>query len=293
MSRFAPLFRVDVGHSFFADGFSRGTDLLPDGPSRALMQRAGLVARMGPGRLEVFYDVGMLRTLELFSSDPEEPFRLDLRLITRDPSFWDYTEGGPFRDNILAFDSRSASTDPQDGTLRLSKEEVVSAPDLVSLASDRVAGMLEGRDLVAPPVALVRVELADGSGVFRVPPDSGGGWVYTLRFAARRTYWRYLLLGRLAGNGATILDPDGVAQFEWVGEEILPGDRKASSFRSTTRIPLEEFSSRRFQLRGSGGNSAGNGRILIKRLPVAGTSAARRETIEGESALVSDILVNG
>ena len=293
MSRFAPLFRVEVGHSFFSRGLCKVVDLALDGPSRALVQRAGLVARMGPGRLEVFYDMEMLRTLELFSSDPEEPFRLDLRLTTRDPSFWDYTEGGPPRDSILAFDSRSASPDPQDGTLRLSKEEVVSAEDGLPVVSARLAGLLEGRDLIAPPAALLRVRLADEDGAFLVPPPSGGGWVYALRFAARRTYWRYLLLGRLAGSGTTILDPDGVAQFEWVGEEILPGDRKASSFRSTTRIPLEEFSSRRFQLRATGGNGAGNGRILIKRLPVAGATASRRETIEGESALVSDILVNG
>lgn len=292
MSGYVPLVSVQVDHSFFGDGVCRVVDLALDPPSVALARNAGLVVRQGAGRLDLFRDTGDGGTLELFASDPEAPFRLDLHLTSRDPGFWDYTEGGPPRDRILAFDGGNAVLDPKDGTLRLSKEEVVSEADQVSLVAEGPAVGLTGRALVPPPLALIRVPLSDGAGGLLEPP-SPGGWIYTLRFAARRTYWRYLLLGRLAEGDVAILDPDGVAQFERVGEETLPGDRKASSFRSTTRLPLEEFSSRRFQLRTTGGSGNGNGRILIKRLPVAGARAGRRETVAGETAMVSDILVNG
>ena len=292
MTRYAPLLELEVGHTFFSGGLCRVMDITPDSPSRALLQRAGLVLRGGAGRMQVLYDAEALETLELFSSDLADPFHLDFRLRARDPGFWSYTQGAPTPGTILAFDSRSATHDPQDGTLRLSKEEVVSGQDRVPLAADLVTGLLGAREQVTPPVALLRVHLSNEAGGFFVPP-AGGVWRYRVRFAARETYWRYLLLGRLAESGAVVTDPDGVAQFEFVGEETLPGDRRASSFRSTTRLPLEEFSSRRFQLRRNGGKGAANGPILIKRLPVATASASRRETIAGERVLVSDILVNG
>lgn len=293
MSGFAPLLTVEVGHSFFAGGRCRVVDLSLVGHSRDLAQRAGLVARSAPGRLEVLHDRSDGSRLALFSSDPEESFRLDVRVTTRDPGFWSYSEGAPAPGTVLAFDSRSASVDPGDGTIRLSKGEVASADDGVPLGSARRAGLLDGWTPVTPPVALLRLRLANEEGAFLDPPAPGRGWRYRLDFAARATYWRYLLLGRLAGGGSAITDPDGTTQFEFVGEEILPGNRKASSFRSTTRLPLEEFSSRRFQLRATGGNGNGNGPILVRRLPAASASASRRETIAGETAVVSDILVNG
>jgi hypothetical protein len=293
MSRYAPLLTVEVNHTFFAGGRCRVVDLALVGRSQALVHRSGMVARSAPGRLEVLHDPADRSRLALFSSDPEESFRLDIRVTTRDPGFWSYTEGAPAREAVLAFDSRSASVDPGDGTIRLSKGEVASAEDGLPLGSARRAGLLEGWAPVTPPVALLRLRLADEGGAFLDPPASGTGWRYRLDFVARATYWRYLLLGRLAGGGSTITDPDGVTQFEFVGEELLPGNRKAASFRSTTRLPLEEFSSRRFQLRASGSKGNGNGPILVRRLPAASASSSRRETIAGEAAVVSDILVNG
>lgn len=231
--------------------------------------------------------------LELYAADAAADFRLDLRLWAHDPHFSDCTEPATARQGaILAFDAWSATPDPADGSYRLSAGEHVSEDDFVPLDSERAASALTPRDLLVPPVALVRLQLADADGALLVPDPEGDGRRYRLDFRARRAYWRYLLLGELAGESVTISDLDGDAGFTSGGRETLPGDRRALSFRSTGPIPLRERSDRRFQLRLEAAEGSENGRLLIRRLPVATPAGLRRETIDGEAAFVSDIYVN-
>ena len=294
MSRYAPLFSVTVGHGFFADDACPAVGLALDAPSATLAARAGLLVRTRPGRIAVLHDESRRDALAMWAADGPESFRLDLQVTSGDPLFSDYTEPGTARDGaILAFDGATATPDPEGGRYRLSKEEYVSEQDFEDLTSDRVTSALTPRALLVRPLALIRIPLADEAGALLDPGDGDAGRAYRIDLRARETYWRYLLLGDLAERTSSITDLDMGAQFDFGGEALLPGNRKALAFRSTTRIPLSERSDRRFQLRLEGANGSGNGRVLVKRLPVATPRGIYRETIDGESAFVSDIFVNG
>lgn len=296
MSGWRPLARLLVGHDFFHRDPCPAVEVRLQPHSRALLQRMGLVVRHEAGGAAVLHS-GDLEALASWAAELGEGLRLDFRVEPRDPRFRDYTAPGPVPPGrILAFDSREGSPPREDEPVRLSRRERVSEEDLVDTDSERLAPVLTSRDRRLPPVAVVSIHLADARGRLLVPDPGDEGTIWRVDFQARQTYWRYLFLGALARDGASVTDSDRETEFEPHGETRLPGDRRALAFRSTTPIPLRERSDRRFQLRldgSSGSSSNGNGRVLVKRLPVASPEGLRRETIDGSPALVSDIFVNG
>ena len=214
---------------------------------------------------------------------------------------------GYFRDGRcapLAFEPSEASAAlacraglivrPQPGALTVlcSTEAFVSEADLRPTASEALAPLLTKRDATVRPVAVLRLRLADAVTALAEGATSAPR-AYRLDFRPRETHWRYLLLGGLAERAASVVDPEGSTEFERTGETTLPGDRAAVAFVSRTRIPLQERSDRRFQLRENGNNGSNGGRVLIRRLPVASPREIHREIVDGRDALVSDIYLNG
>jgi hypothetical protein len=112
---------------------------------------------------------------------------------------------------------------------------------------------------------------------------------YYLKFKARKTFWKYYMLGLMAQKHSYIADLNDAIRFEFSGEESLSGNRTALTFRSKTPIPMRDTFSYRFQLKESGPRGE---KVLIRRLPMASASQINREMIEGEEAVVSEIYIN-
>ncbi len=113
---------------------------------------------------------------------------------------------------------------------------------------------------------------------------------YLICCAARKTYWKYYLLGELAEQESEIIDLRGDIQFRRSSGRQTPfPNKEAAVFYSSEAIPLEERSNRQFQLRRQGSN--GN-KVLIKRLPNASVENLSKENIKGKEVDVSEIYIN-
>lgn len=296
MSRFETLFTIDVAHRFFGADPCTVLDFVPSAASRARAAKAGLLVRSTPTGTHVCRDLERRDALALYAADRDDPLAITYRVRSRDPQLASYTDPTPLREGqVLLFDNRATRPEPGGTALLLHGGDFVGEADFAGWDAEELRGLATSRDRLAPPAAVVRVFVSDEAGGLLDPADPAPV-AYHLSFQARSTYWKYYLLGPLAGKRSFITDPDDEIEFESSGETALPGDRTAVTFTSTTRIPLRRRSERRFQLRehvAGNGNGNGAGRVLVKRLPVASPEGSFRETIDGRDAIVSDMYING
>jgi hypothetical protein len=111
-----------------------------------------------------------------------------------------------------------------------------------------------------------------------------------LQLQARRTIWKYLLLGDWQGHELQLLDPGAEVQFDAPDQETLPDGRAALVIRSRSALALAEHSPYRFQLRDAASQPP---RLLMPRLPVAAPRGLQRELWpQGGSTAITEIFVS-
>lgn len=103
---------------------------------------------------------------------------------------------------------------------------------------------------------------------------AGLGAEVRLQLQARRTVWKYLLLGDWQTQRPQLLDPRAEVEFEPAVSEALPDGRQALAIRSRSALALAEHSPHRFQLRDAASQPP---RLLMPLLPVAGPRGLQRE----------------
>lgn len=287
---YLPLFDFEVEHTFFADG--RCTNALkfvlaPN--SLVLLQRSGFLARATDTGVAVLADSSRFEALSMIAKDTDEPFQLTWLAYPADPLFGNYTEGLVYPpEGLPVFDGESAVADGPTGRWRLQRKAYVSAADALPLDDPTVEQALSTQ--LVPPLFVVKVRLGAmdsgkppaGTPAAELPPEPKH---YVLRFATRVAVWKYWLIGDWRESEPQIIDPDGQAAFSRAQEATLPDGRPALTIRSSAPIAIFRRSPFRFQLRGRAGSGE---RLLVKRLPVAGTAQLTRES----GALVSEIYVH-
>lgn len=281
MGIYQPLFTLTVRHAYFTDGLWRGLDFLPDRATRKLLDNAGLLVRQTANGISVFHDG--TQALQRYVQDSADGLRLSFKARARDRSFANYTAFGTNTDHasVLYFEGRQVP-DSQGGKA-LSKEDFVSDRDLRQLDALLAEGILDEREMRVPPDFVFSIYLESAT---------NGGFSasdYAIDFDARRSYWKYHLLGNMNRSNPFIVDLDNQVEFEYCGEVLLYENKPAKVFRSKELIPFLEKSNYRFQLREPG---PGAGKVLIKRLPVASGSRLGMEMIDGRSVVVSESFVN-
>lgn len=289
MGAYLPLFSIAAEHTFFSTGLCEQLEYVPTPQSASLLKRAGILTRKTTHGIQAFYDESKTEALELYVTNRNEPFCLGFKVISNDASFTNYTAPSIQRsDAVLYFDSRRIKS-KKVGRKRLHTTDYVSEANFEKLDSAVVVDLLDKKDKLVRPHFLVNIC------VNAIPtfPSRGSGNAqsndYYLTFQARQTFWKYHLLGDIAKQNLSVADVDGKTEFEPAGNASLPDARAAITFRSTTPIPLRETFDRRFQLRENG---TGNGKVLIKRLPVASAFQINTETVEQQTTIVSDIYIN-
>lgn len=284
MSEYRTLFGIRVEHEYFAPARCDALDFRIDDPSAALLRRAGVVFRREPDGVHAYHDRESESVLGPWLADPGERFRVVLRVVARDPAFFRYTEL-PDAHPTLVRCLDSEIDGPPGSLFRL---DPPSDPGARARDEALAAEVVTRRDELVPPVAIL--------GVLLGPSALAGGDAppYRLAFTARRTVWRYHLLGDLASRDAFIRDqsPDPADQvrFEAVGMVSLPEGRTARMLVSDSALPTRWRAERRLQLREEGSRGE---RVLVRRLPVASPEDLSVATIDGRQIVVSDIYVTG
>ncbi len=306
MGVYVPLVSVEVSHDFFATGQCQSLVFVPTPVSAIGLDETGLLARTTSHGLQVFYDTALTERLLLSLTQPEVPVHLAYKVFSRDPCFANYTEPSLFQDDAIVY----LATRPAPGTGRLHAAESVSSGDFARLDDPRVADLLSPRDRLVRPLWLLDVDMAcvlpprqdtapprrqargraGRLSVASAPASPVVPQVYTVRFKARQTFWKYYLCGEFAREGLAITDLDQQLAFTATGQERLANQRLAMTFRSTTPIPLQERPAYRLQLREGG---AGNGKVLMRRLPVASAQQLSRDSVGGEQAVIAEVFIHG
>ncbi len=287
---YLPLFDFEVEHTFFPGGRCANALKFVLAPnSLVLLQRSGFLARATDTGVAVLADSSRFEALSMIAKDADEPFQLTWLAYPADPLFGNYTEGLVYPpEGLPVFDGESAVADGLTGRWRLQREAYVSAADALPVDDQTVEQALSTQ--LVPPLFVVKVRLGAmgtrtppaGTSAGELPPEPKH---YVLRFATRTAVWKYWLIGDWRESEPQIIDPDGQAAFSRAQEATLPDGRPALTIRSAAPIAIFRRSPFRFQLRGRAGSGE---RLLVKRLPVAGTAQLTRES----GALVSEIYVH-
>jgi hypothetical protein len=294
MGRHHLLFSVRVEHDFFLGG-CRDLVFEPTPETRANVSSLGLLRRTTVDGVALFFDDSRADGLRLRAGEAD-PLWFAWRIRSRDRAFENYTQPSPrkFESKVLFFSNLPArdTRDPDEaggGPMRLHAGRSVADVDFTDWDRVAQAPMPEGlgnpRDRRLPPhfVAAIRIGTGDPG------PTLEAGQHYVIRFGARETVWKYYVLGLGSKGAPYVADADSQIEFVAGEDESLAGDRTARVFRSTTPITLQDRSEIKLQLRES---STGNGRILVRRLPVATAAQIYREVVDGNETFVSEIYVN-
>ena len=289
MGSYLPLFGIEVEHTYFSTGWCVGLEFVPTPESRKFIEKAGLLIRHTQSGVRIFFDQHSSEALRLFATDPDEPLRFVFKVFNRRRFFRAYTElTTPEEDAILYFDNQGGKIDVT-GRHRLHDADYVSAKDFEKLNSPKIAGILSRKDRLLKPEFIVSVRFGEKEIRILDVASKNAYPTYYLKFRARETFWKYYLLGSMTKKKSYIADLNNETEFEDTGQTALPGNRIALTFRSKKKIPLQEKSEFRFQLKEKDPNG---GKVLIKRLPVASAGQFYREIIDGNEAIVSEIFIN-
>lgn len=288
MGPFLPLFSIELEHGFFSDGLWRDLRFVPAPATQALIDRAGMVIRKTPNGFELYHDRSRTEALKFFLADADGEFSFGFKFHVDDEGFKIYSEAFAGDKDVLPyFDSEHGV--PDGDRIRLHRKIQVSEKDMRPIESEALSGLLSRRDRLMRPAFALRIVFRPArrksleKSLETEPPR------YFLRFGPRQTHWAYYLLGSFAGKRASIVDLDDGIDFEPLDRVSLADRRSALAFRSKVAIPLRQHSECRFQLREAGSS---RGRILVRRLPVAGARQLNRHIVKGKVVSVSEIYVN-
>ncbi len=289
MGTYLLLYSIDVEHTYFFDSICRGLDFVPSKKTAVLLEKIGLLTRSTANGINVFYDEERAEALNLYADDKEEPLSFRYKVFSKDPLFINYTSPCIRReDAILCFESDGAK-ESKDGRRKLHEEKYVSDLDFEKLDSLNLTDLIGKREKLIRPAFTVNIGFEGKENILFDKDSNARLKTFYIKFEAKKTYWKYYLLGGMKERTPYIADVENKNEFEYTGDERLPGNRCASIFRSKTAISLQERPACSFQLREG---SKGGGKVLIKRLPVASADRFGREIVDGEEIIVSEIYIN-
>ncbi|MFM9972355.1 MAG: hypothetical protein ACKVQK_28575 [Burkholderiales bacterium] len=281
---YRPLFSVEARCEYFGDRRCQDLAFIPIGSTELLARNRDFLLRNISAGIEMFASNNAAATTR---STPGESLEFHFKLVAQDAGFAGHSDlDGRRMDSIFAFNNDGAPKATVDVATRLHEGEWASAADLIGVNDPQLAGLLDAKDRLAPPLAVFSVRLNSGE------ITSATARRYYVAFKARRTRWKYYVLGPVELEPTlSIRDVDGAIEFEPTGTspELLTGNRRAVALLSSTTIALQERSTRRFQLRA---NTPRGERLLVKRLAVASPHQLGKETINGQEVAVSEIYVN-
>lgn len=280
-----PLVRLEARCEYFENGACRDLQFVLSPSSIGLARSRNLLVRCMHDSITIYATAGGEPTRAVGS---EETLTLTTKVFAGDTDFANYADlDGRSMDRVFRFDSSRAMKGNEGSGYRLHEAPWAGTTDLMPVTAPELDGVLDARERLAPPLAVVTLhvnprEVADAA---RVPS-------YYFAFRARRTVWKYYVLGATQKEAAlSIRDPDGTVEFvAGTGSpERLGNDRSAVTLLSNSPIALRERPNQRFQLRS---NTPDGGKVLVRRLAVPSPRQLAKEIVNGREVAVSEIYIN-
>lgn len=305
MSAYATLLHLCARHAFFGERAVGRFRFEPSAATAAMLARHDILTRASAEGLTL---VCPETTRGALQAGAEPALELEFHAWCTGVSFSLVTApGAPAADARLVFHSaRAVREESGDWRLHPAPHADASAWSRAAIPN-RAAALTEA----GPRAAMPSFHVVLSAAAIAAALAGRAGPRFLVRFAARRTRWRYYLPGGAFGTGRNagpadqaddpdsprpaIVDLDGVLSFAPGGHTELPGQRTALTFLSDQAIDMRLHPSQRLQLCERDGPGQAVKRILIKRLPNASVAAVGREVApgsneaDGETVLVSEI----
>jgi hypothetical protein len=315
MSSYSPIFSIDVEHAFrtqATDAFS----CVPTPETLDWIRRRDLLLRPQRNGVALFCEDAR-RNLLLENLEPGAAV-LGFKWFARDPLFSQYTLPVLARDKLLFVRSATSvavAVAGQGDRRYLHGGASIDADTdaVVAMTDPLLLRHLDRGDALKKPALVVQIDLADQVA------DSDAGIDYVVRFAVRKSVWKYYLISGAGAEADTntdtsadgdgdgdrddngdanndawsgklaVIDLDDKVRFLAGAPEPLPGNRRALVFISENEIDMQQNYPQRFQLREQGEMGE---RILMRRLPNADVGRVTQEILGSRVALVSEIYIN-
>lgn len=278
MGNYRQLFSIELEHAFYGDLASPAFRCIPTAASIELIHRRGLLLRATPKGIAVFVDRDL-------STDSRDDQVLAFRFFSNDPYFTQYTILDSPEADALPFLHCNQARLEESGRWCLHASDYVDAASFKKIAGPELAPHLDKRDALMKPGFVIAISLACEKNDI----SAAEGRTYYLRFAARKSIWKYYFISQAVAGSIAVVDLDNEVGVVSGGAVDLPGKRRALVFLTDAEIEMRQRYAQRFQLREQNGMGE---RVLIKRLPHADVSRVGQELVEGRSALVSEIYIN-
>lgn len=288
MGAYLPLFSFAVKHGFYEDGVAHECSFIATDHTVGVMKNTGLLVKPTAGGITVLFDSKDCESLQLYVTDERQPLNLVFRAYVKSTDFIRRTDASlETNDAILFFNNNNQHT--INGLIQLHNHEYVSKIDLEALDSKKIKNIIGVRAGQMPPLFVLNFHITEKnlSGINENTKAVLKN--YYIQFRERQVFWKYYLLGQLAGKNLFLADLENKTEFVFSGKEWLDDGREAITFRTAQRLSLKEYSPYRFQLIEK---ENGKEKVIIKRLPVAKDAHLGKMIIDGSSELVSEIYIN-
>ena len=268
-SAFDILTKVNFSHSYFYDGVFNGFVVKATDSTGRILQNHDLVMKPFNGGFHILYDQNFAGTVRKREDLLNENLELDFTLTLTDSLFYNYTADAPAQiDQSIYFFNNT-----------LNPVGSIQSGDFVSEADVQPLTFFAEKFFVKPFAKLV---LALNS---RLQSE------YTIKFNAKSTYWRYILMSNYLQelNNPAIIDTDSANAFGEPLKVSLPGNLQVNAFVSGSALQLSQRPAKAFQLAENYEAGSLKYKVVIRSLPYPDIKAVSR--LPNSTSNYSDIFI--
>lgn len=273
MAAYTAVLDLEVRHDFFNQGVCRYLRFEPSAATSEWLRRHQVLTRQEENHLR------LLSTTEAAATDFFETTVLRFFVFSSDPLFGLYTAQLNQKSGLpLYFESTAAD---MDGLM-------VQSPSPAPMEEQHSgsSALPRGQRTLLGPRLIVDIPVTANDFLAAPAAKSRHKRVH---LQTNSMFWKYYFFGEFAKKAIEISDLNTTATPVVFEASAMPVARQGVAWVSKVAIPMQEVPTQRFQLRAV----EEAGRVLIKRLPNAGTSKIGKEKFrDGSEHLVAEIYIN-